>query len=78
MKKRIRKLRPVPTNCPYCKVNKESDYKQIEDLEKYLSERGRIIGKARTGVCAKHQRNLGRSIKRARYLGLMPFIIKPN
>lgn len=77
MKQQIKKLRPVPTNCPYCKTNKELDYKQIDDLQKYLSERGRIIGKGRTGICAKHQRQLSKAIKKARYLGLLPFIIKP-
>ena len=77
MKKQIRKLRPVPTNCPYCKADKEPDYKQVEDLQKYLSERGKIIGKDRSGVCAKHQRRLSQAIKKARYLALMPFTIKP-
>lgn len=78
MIKKIRKLRPVPTNCIFCKGKTEPDYKDVESLEKYMSERGRITGKARTGICAKHQRKISISVKRARYIGLLPFIVKPH
>ncbi len=62
--------------CPFCKKGKEPDYKDYKNLAKFLSDRARIIPSARTGVCAKHQRRLGREIKRARYLGLLPFVEK--
>lgn len=78
MIRKIRKVRPVPTNCIFCKEKTEPDYKAVEILEKYLSERGRIVGKTRTGICAKHQRRLSISIKRARYIGLLPYIVKPH
>jgi small subunit ribosomal protein S18 len=66
-------LRPVALNCPFCKNKTNPDYKDVATLEKYLSDRVKILGKARTGICAKHQRRLSREIKRARHLALIPF-----
>lgn len=63
----------VPTNCVFCKTDTNPDYKQYNDLSKYLSDRGKIIGKDRSGVCSKHQRAVSTEIKRARHLGLLPF-----
>lgn len=62
--------------CPFCKNGVDPDYKDYKSLKEYLSERARILGKEKTGVCAKHQRMLSREIKRARYLGLLPYIPK--
>lgn len=59
--------------CPICETNTTLDYKDISLLKKYLSERGKILGRGITGVCAKHQRNLTRSIKRARFMALLPY-----
>jgi small subunit ribosomal protein S18 len=67
------KFKPVSTNCLFCKEGKEPDYKNYTDLAKFMTDRAKIISKARTGVCAKHQRRLGVAIKRARHLGLLPF-----
>ena len=39
-----------------------------------MSERGRILGRARTGICAKHQRRVDQQIKRARQLAYLPFV----
>ncbi len=66
-------LRPVAENCPFCKGKTKPDYKDIATLERYLTDRVKILGKARTGICAKHQRRLSREIKRARHLALIPF-----
>ena len=74
----IRKPRPVKTNCVFCNEDKEPDYKEVEMLRKYISEKGKIIGKARTGVCAKHDRKIGTTIKQARYIGLLPFVTRPS
>ncbi|EKD28671.1 MAG: hypothetical protein ACD_79C00249G0008 [uncultured bacterium] len=49
------------------------DYKEVGKLKKFVTERGKIIGRKITGNCAKHQRQLSNSIKRARELGLLPF-----
>ena len=72
----ILKLKPVRRNCMFCKTESEPDYKDFETLKKYVSERVKILGKARTGVCAKHQRKISREVKRARTLGLLPFALK--
>lgn len=65
------KFKPVPTNCPFCKSKTVPSYKDYSTLAKFISDRAKILGKARTGVCAKHQRGLGREIKRARHLDLL-------
>ncbi len=49
------------------------DYKDIERIAKFLTEKGKIIGRRITGNCAKHQRALAHSIKRARHAALLPF-----
>lgn len=74
----MRKLKRVNRNlkCWFCQSNKNPDYKEAESLRAYLSNRGKIINRNRTGVCAKHQRRLAREIKRARHLALLPFVTK--
>jgi small subunit ribosomal protein S18 len=54
----------------------EPDYKDITLLSKYLTERGKILGRARTGVCSKHQRAIEQAIKYARHVALLPFIVR--
>lgn len=49
------------------------DYKDPSTLAKYVTERGRIIPRSRSGLTAKEQRHLARSVKRARMIALMPF-----
>jgi small subunit ribosomal protein S18 len=71
-KRRIVREKP-PETCFYCDKNADPDYKDYETLGKFVSERARIIGKDRSGVCSKHQRKLSSAIKRARHLGLLPF-----
>ena len=71
-KKAIRKLKP----CPFClDPTLEIDYKNYELLRKFVNDRGKIIARRNSGVCAKHQRRLAREIKRARFLGLIPYIV---
>jgi small subunit ribosomal protein S18 len=43
-------------------------------LRRFITDRGKILGRAKTGICAKHQRGLRTAIKRARILALLPFI----
>jgi small subunit ribosomal protein S18 len=50
------------------------DYKDVKTLSRYISERGKINPSRITGVSQKDQRQLARAIKRARHLGLMPFV----
>ena len=61
--------------CVFCgKENNEIDYKDVNKLKRYVSERGKILPRRITGNCAKHQRALTVSIKRARHLALMPYV----
>ena len=61
--------------CAFCadKV-KEIDYKEYDNLRRYVNEYGRIRPRRQTGTCAKHQRSLARAIKRARHIALLPFV----
>ncbi|MDL2297564.1 30S ribosomal protein S18 [Synergistaceae bacterium OttesenSCG-928-D05] len=63
-----------PKVCHFC-VDKVSnvDYKDVEKLKKYVTDRGKIVPRRVTGTCAKHQRQLTRAIKRARIIALLPF-----
>lgn len=49
------------------------DYKDVELLKRFISEKGKILPRRVTGTCAKHQRALTTAIKRARVMGLLPF-----
>jgi small subunit ribosomal protein S18 len=50
------------------------DYKDVKRLQRCMSERGKILPRRRTGVCARHQRSLTVAIKRARHMALLPFV----
>jgi len=52
------------------------DYKDVKLLQKFLTDTGKIESRKRTGASSKHQRILARAIKRARYLALLPFVVK--
>ena len=52
------------------------DYKDVRLLQRFLSERGKIVPSRITAVSAKKQRELSRAIKRARFLALLPYAIK--
>ena len=52
------------------------DYKDVRTLGRYISERGKIVPSRITAVSAKKQRELSRAIKRARFLGLLPYVMK--
>ena len=60
--------------CAYC-VDKIDiiDYKDAVKLRRYISERGKIEPRRKTGTCARHQRRLTLAIKRARHLALLPY-----
>lgn len=53
---------------------KHIDYKDVELLKKFLNPHARMIARKRTGVTAKNQRNLATAIKRARFMGLLPYV----
>lgn len=60
--------------CAFClEKSKAIDYKDISTLRRFLTERGKIKSRRKTGTCAKHQRRLAIAVKRARHLALLPF-----
>lgn len=61
--------------CAFCTEKSEFiDYKDINKLRKYLTERGKIMPRRMSGTCAKHQRELSIAIKRARAIALLPYV----
>ena len=71
MNKKRRKKKRV---CQFCAdKNAKIDYKSTQRLQKYITERGKILPRRISGTCAKHQRELTSSIKRARNIALLPF-----
>ncbi|MDO8574468.1 MAG: 30S ribosomal protein S18 [bacterium] len=61
--------------CFFCSQNlTRIDYKEVELLKKFTSSQAKIVDPQHTGVCAKHQRALSQAIKRARFMGLLPFV----
>ena len=60
--------------CVFCgSKNAEIDYKDVNMLKRYVSERGKILPRRITGNCAKHQKALTVAVKRARHVALMPY-----
>jgi len=80
----LRKERPLQQRrfqrrkfCRFCAEKSEFiDYKDIKMLRSYLTERGKILPRRMTGVCACHQRSLNEAIKRARNIALLSFVEK--
>ncbi len=60
--------------CFFCQYKTEPSFKEVENLEKFLSPRKKILGREKTGICAKHQRKLTKHIKYARFLALIPYV----
>ena len=61
-------------SCTFCSSNQEVDYKDVRTLQRFLTDRGKIVPRRVTGNCAKHQRMITRTIKRARSIALLPFV----
>ena len=72
--KKPQKRMPKKKVCQFC-VDKmdDIDYKDVARLKKYVTEKGKMIPRRMTGVCAKHQRVLAVAIKRARVMALLPY-----
>ena len=60
--------------CRFCTQKLKIDYKDVDMLRKFITERGKILPRRITGTCAKHQRALAVAIKRARIIALLPFV----
>jgi small subunit ribosomal protein S18 len=62
--------------CKFCEdKDVEIDYKDVSTLKKYTTDVGKIIGRRKSGLCAKHQRAIANAIKKARFMALMPFTV---
>lgn len=63
--------------CVFCADKSKAgiDYKDVNKLKRYVSERGKILPRRITGNCAKHQRALTVAVKRARHIALMPYTV---
>ena len=55
-------------------AGKSVDYKDVPIITKYINEKGKILPRRMTGACALHQRHIAREVKRARFMGLIPFV----
>ena len=63
-------------SCPFSGANAPKiDYKDVKLLQRFVSERGKIVPSRITAVSTKKQRELSKAIKRARYLALLPYIL---
>ncbi len=61
--------------CLFCQErNIKVDYKRPDILERFITDRGKILPRRVTGTCSKHQRHVAREIKRARIIALLPFV----
>jgi small subunit ribosomal protein S18 len=66
-------------HCVFCAdKSTQIDYKQVDMLRGFLTDRGKIQPRRRTGTCAKHQRQLATAIKRARHLAMLPFVVEAD
>jgi len=74
---RRRPMRRRKKVCVFCAdESKVIDYKDVNLLKRYVSERGKILPRRITGNCAKHQRALTVAVKRARHIALMPYTVE--
>lgn len=69
---KVRRFVVKPKVCTFCTEKVVVDYKDIGRLRRFISDRGKIEPRRRTGTCAKHQRQVALAIKRARFLALLP------
>lgn len=71
------RVRP-PGVCFFCKGGREPSFKEVEVIAAFITDRGRIVARERSRICAKHQRRLAGAIKQARHLGALPYLVRPE
>jgi small subunit ribosomal protein S18 len=82
MAKRSKRPKLQPTggrrrSCQFCRDKVDHiDYKDFQLLRRFLSDKGKIRSRRITGACRRHQAQLGRAIKRARELALIPYVVE--
>lgn len=61
--------------CAFCADHVSSiDYKDVNKLKKFITEKGKILPRRQTGTCAEHQREITIAVKRARFMALIPYV----
>lgn len=63
----------APKKCAYCEEKKTPSFHDVEMLQRFLTERGKIVARSRNGLCAKHQNDLTDNVKYARILALLSY-----
>jgi len=67
-------MRRSAKTCPLCENGvRVINYKDDRTVGRFITEQGKILARRMTGMCARHQRQLGIAVKRARYLALVPY-----
>ncbi|HML94968.1 MAG: 30S ribosomal protein S18 [Candidatus Dadabacteria bacterium] len=61
--------------CRFCTESLEMNYKNIDTLSRYITDRKKIVPKRNSGLCARCQRQLATEIKRARFMALLPYTV---
>lgn len=75
VKRRIQKRKIiVPKDCFFCVQKKDPWYSDPTSLQKFVTDRGKILVRTRSGLCARHQRRFATAVKHARHLALLPFV----
>lgn len=62
--------------CIFCQRKSDPSYTDLVTLQRFLTDRAKIVSRERSGVCSRHQRAIARNIKYARHLSLLPFVPK--
>lgn len=76
-KKTVKFRRVKKKVCGLCAARiDEVDYKEVNYLKRYMTDRGKIAPRRMTGLCPKHQRDVAKCIKKARVIGLVPYVVE--
>ncbi len=68
-------MRRAKKTCSICEMGvRVVDYKDDRTLQRFITDRGKILPRRISGSCARHQRQIGTAIKRARHIALLPFL----
>lgn len=61
--------------CRFCTETIEMDYKNVDLMSRFITDRKKIVPRRNSGLCARHQRQLATAIKRARFMALLPYTV---
>lgn len=74
----MRRQQVEKIKCFLCEKKQDVDFMEIEPLSQFMTERGKIYSRIRSQICAKHQRRVAVELKRARFLALLPYVVRPE